>query len=78
MQSFVHGRDKLAPYADTAGVRRRDLLTFAALGLIAGAPGSAIAAGPDGQLTWGVHRFPVNRPGERAELLAVIDGTQFR
>ena len=48
-------RDELAPYADTAGVRRRDFLTFAALGLIAGAPGSAIAAGPDGQLTWGVH-----------------------
>jgi len=23
-------------------------------------------------------RFPVNSPGERAELLAVIDGTQFR
>ena len=23
------------------------------------------------------HRFPVNSPGERAELLAVIDGTQF-
>jgi len=24
------------------------------------------------------HRFAVNSPGERAELLAVIDGTQFR
>jgi hypothetical protein len=24
------------------------------------------------------HRFPVNSPGERAELLAVIDGTQCR
>jgi hypothetical protein len=23
-------------------------------------------------------RFPVNNPGERAELLAVVDGTQFR
>ena len=55
MQSFVRGRDKLAPYVDTAGMRRRDLLTLAALGLVAGAPGSAIAAGPDGQLTWGVH-----------------------
>src|ERR1700726_3366555 len=55
MQSFVRGRDKLAPYVDTAGMRRRDLLTLAAFGLVAGAPGSAIAAGPDGQLTWGVH-----------------------
>src|SRR5204862_5790029 len=55
MQSFVRDRDELAPYADTAGMRRRDLLTLAALGLVAGAPGSAIAAGPDSQLTWGVH-----------------------
>src|SRR5438105_616895 len=55
MQSFVRDRDKLAPYADTAGMRRRDLLTLAALGLVAGAPGSAFAAGRDGQLTWGVH-----------------------
>jgi peptide/nickel transport system substrate-binding protein len=55
MQSFVRDRDELAPNADTAGVRRRDLLTLAALSLVAGAPGSAIAAGPDGQLTWGVH-----------------------
>ena len=55
MQSFVRDRDKLAPYADTNGMRRRDLLSLAALGLVAGAPGSAIAAGPDGQLTWGVH-----------------------
>jgi hypothetical protein len=29
MQSFVRGRDKLAPYADTTGMRRRDLLTLA-------------------------------------------------
>ena len=55
MQSFVRGRDKLAPYVDTAGMRRRDLLTLAAFGLVAGAPGSAVAATPDGQLTWGVH-----------------------
>src|SRR5689334_105998 len=55
MQSFVRGREKLAPYVDTAGMRRRDFLTLAALGLIAGGPGSAIAAGADGQLTWGVH-----------------------
>jgi hypothetical protein len=53
MQSFVRGRDKLAPYVDTAGMRRRDLLTLAAFGLVAGAPGSAVAATPDGQLTWG-------------------------
>jgi hypothetical protein len=55
MQSFVRGRDKAAPYVDTAGMRRRDLLALTALGLVAGGPGSAIAVGPCGQLTWGVH-----------------------
>ncbi len=34
---------------------RRDALALAALGLAAGAPGLAWAAGPAGQLTWGVH-----------------------
>src|SRR5271169_5670448 len=33
---------------------RRDVLALAALGLVAGAPGAAVAAGPEGQLTWGV------------------------
>ena len=33
---------------------RRDVLGFAALGLVAGASGSAGAASPEGQLTWGV------------------------
>jgi peptide/nickel transport system substrate-binding protein len=34
---------------------RRDVLALAALGLVAGAPGLASAAGPDAQLTWGIH-----------------------
>jgi peptide/nickel transport system substrate-binding protein len=33
---------------------RRDLLALAALGLVAGVPASSLAAGPAGQLTWGV------------------------
>ena len=37
------------------GPTRRDLLVLAALGLVAAAPGAASAAGPDGQLTWGIH-----------------------
>ena len=41
--------------AAAPGMTRRDLFALAALGLAAGAPGSALAAGPDGQLTWGVH-----------------------
>ncbi len=37
------------------GVTRREAFALAALGLVAAAPGAARAAGPDGQLTWGVH-----------------------
>jgi peptide/nickel transport system substrate-binding protein len=40
---------------DARGVTRREILALAALGLVAGAPGSAIAAGTEGQLIWGVH-----------------------
>jgi hypothetical protein len=39
----------------TTDPTRRDIFAFAALGQVAAAPSSAIAAGPDGQLTWGVH-----------------------
>jgi peptide/nickel transport system substrate-binding protein len=41
--------------ATASEMTRRDLFALAALGLVASGPGSAIAAGPDGQLTWGVH-----------------------
>jgi peptide/nickel transport system substrate-binding protein len=34
---------------------RRELLALSALGLVAGAPGLARAAGPQGQLSWGIH-----------------------
>src|SRR3984893_3016362 len=34
---------------------RREVIALAALGLVAGAPGSARADGPEGQLIWGVH-----------------------
>ena len=37
------------------GMTRRDLLVATALGAIAGAPAIARAAGPAGQLTWGIH-----------------------
>jgi peptide/nickel transport system substrate-binding protein len=37
------------------GITRREALVLAASGLVAGAPGVARAAGPQGQLTWGVH-----------------------
>ena len=38
-----------------ANPTRRDVLALAALGLVAGAPGSACAADQEGQLTWGIH-----------------------
>src|SRR5882672_8378374 len=40
---------------DARGVTRREILALAALGLVAGGRGSAIAAGTEGQLIWGVH-----------------------
>ena len=38
-----------------SGITRREALGLAAIGLIAGAPGAARAAGLQGQLTWAVH-----------------------
>src|SRR6266705_4901772 len=38
-----------------SGISRREVLALAALGLVAGGPGLALAAGPQGQLTWGIH-----------------------
>jgi len=40
---------------DRSGISRREVLALSALGLIAGGPGLALAAGPQGQLSWGVH-----------------------
>ena len=52
MAPTVGGRGVPSP---GAGVTRRDLLAFAAFGMVAGTPEFAVAAGPQGQLTWGVH-----------------------
>jgi peptide/nickel transport system substrate-binding protein len=41
--------------AHSNNLSRRDVFALAALGLVAGAPGLARAAGPEGQLTWGIH-----------------------
>src|SRR5215470_2120432 len=43
------------PGAAANGLTRREMLVLTALGLVAGALGPAQGAGPDGQLTWGVH-----------------------
>jgi len=49
-------REAMSPGQTRAtALTRREVLALAALGLVAGAPGMLKAAGPDGQLTWGVH-----------------------
>ena len=45
---------------------------LAVLSLVAGAPGSAIAAGPEGQLTWGVHVSLAPAWFDPAETLGLI------
>src|ERR1700737_3848110 len=55
MASPVGGRGAPSPGGNGAGVMRRDLLALAAFGMVAGTPEFAAAAGPQGQLTWGVH-----------------------
>src|SRR3954452_17108350 len=41
--------------ASTAAINRRDLLLLSAFGLAAGTPGVALAAEPNGELTYDVH-----------------------
>jgi peptide/nickel transport system substrate-binding protein len=55
MTMIAKGRRKSASLGGASEISRRDLLALAALGMVSGAPGAAIAAGPEGQLTWGVH-----------------------
>jgi peptide/nickel transport system substrate-binding protein len=55
MTIIGRGRGTSASGGGAAEINRRDLLALAALGMVAGAPGAAVAAGPEGQLTWGVH-----------------------
>ncbi len=59
MVSPVRSRALIATGGNQTGMTRRDILALAALGVVAGAPaiapGIARAAGPAGQLSWGVH-----------------------
>ncbi len=78
MNSPARGRAAVTTGGNQTGMARRDILALAALGSVAGAtgiaagiaPGIARAAGPAGQLTWGVHTTlaptwfdPANTPG---------------
>jgi peptide/nickel transport system substrate-binding protein len=55
MDDSVDRGDRHALVASQPQFTRRDLLGLAALGLVAGVPGSAAAAAPQGQLTWAIH-----------------------
>ena len=54
MGSFANRHRRRAPNLNGSGITRREALALAALGL-ATAPQFAFAAGPEGQLTWGIH-----------------------
>src|SRR6266702_6239094 len=55
MGPSFNARGRPGPGGDANDMTRRDLLALAALGLVAGGPGLASAAGPQEQLIWGVH-----------------------
>ncbi|MBV9374331.1 MAG: ABC transporter substrate-binding protein [Alphaproteobacteria bacterium] len=55
MGSFVAHRREFGRDQSRPELTRRELLAVSALGLIAGVPGLAHAAGPENRLTWGIH-----------------------
>ncbi len=55
MGSSNRSRGGPTPGGNDTQMTRRDVIALAALGAIAGAPGTAHAAGPAGQLVYGVH-----------------------
>jgi peptide/nickel transport system substrate-binding protein len=55
MATLVWARGTGMPAVSGTGVTRRDLFAIAAFGLVARASALAQAAGPTGQLNWGVH-----------------------
>src|SRR5215208_756834 len=55
MGTFGDARGEFTLGRGNAQITRRNVLSLAALGAIAGAPGLARAAGPAGQLVYGVH-----------------------
>src|SRR6266446_3537064 len=48
-------REEIMRVVRETHLTRREVIALAALGLVVGAPGSARADGPEGQLIWGVH-----------------------
>jgi peptide/nickel transport system substrate-binding protein len=54
MVQRLQGAGTISPGRETASITRRDALALATGALVAGSPAAAVA-GPQGQLTWGVH-----------------------
>src|SRR6266446_8049217 len=48
-------RQQAEPEGILSGIRRRDVLALAALGVVAGSRRAALAAAPQSELTWGLH-----------------------
>src|SRR5258708_37451764 len=55
MDPSFDARGKPGSGDDARGVTRRGILALAALGLVAGAPGSAVPACTEGEPIWGWH-----------------------
>ena len=55
MSQRLEDAGTMVPGRSDIPISRRDLLALGAGAVIAGAPGVAAAAGPQGQLTWGIH-----------------------
>jgi len=55
MSERLEDAGAMAPGRSGIPITRRDLLALGAGAVIASAPGVAAAAGPQGQLTWGIH-----------------------
>jgi peptide/nickel transport system substrate-binding protein len=72
MTSPMHGREPAASAASQHSITRRKLLAATALGFVAGAPRIARAAGPQGQLTYGIHVSLAPTWFDPAETLGLI------
>src|SRR5262245_6642886 len=55
MSAFVSSRGVRNTGSNETDLTRRDVLALTAVGLVAGAPGVALAAETGSQLTWAVH-----------------------
>ncbi len=72
MKSINTSRGRPVLRGDAVHMTRRDVLALTALGLVAGGPGVAMAAAPEGQLTWAIHVSLAPTWFDPAETLGII------